>query len=69
MTRLLTVFIAWIVVYAVVTLALLGFQWSGVKFALPVQTLFLTAALVPAMVLIIGPSAGRLAQYIALKLA
>ncbi len=67
MIRVLTTFFAWIAVYTSVTVTLLGFRWAEVDFALPVQTLILTAALVPSMVYIIGPFAGRLAHYFMLK--
>ncbi|KZL20922.1 hypothetical protein PsAD2_00914 [Pseudovibrio axinellae] len=67
MMRALTVFFAWVVVYVTVTTALLGFQWAQADLALPVQTLLLTAILVPLMVLLIGPFAAKLAQYLVRK--
>jgi hypothetical protein len=67
MTKLLTAFFAWVVVYVVVTATLVGFQRAGLAMALPVQTFVLTIALVPAMIFVIGPLAGTLAQKIVRK--
>ena len=67
MTRLLTVFFAWIAVYVAVTVTLVGFQRAGLDMPLPVQTFLLTAVLVPTMVFILGPLAATLAQTIIRK--
>lgn len=68
MTRLLTVFFAWIAVYVAVTAALIGFQPAGLNLPLPVQTFLLTAVLVPTMIFILGPFAAALAQSVARRL-
>ncbi|MEP3638062.1 MAG: hypothetical protein ABJM43_04190 [Paracoccaceae bacterium] len=67
MTRLLTVFFAWIAVYVAVTATLVGFQWAGLDMPLPVQTFLLTAVLVPTMIFILGPFAAALAQTVIRK--
>jgi len=64
MTRLLTVFFAWIAVYVVVTSTLMGFRWAGLNISLPVQTLILTVFLVPTMIFFLGPFAAKLAQSV-----
>jgi len=64
MTRLLTVFFAWIAVYVTVTSTLMGFRWAGLNISLPVQTLILTVFLVPTMIFYLGPFAAKLAQSV-----
>lgn len=62
MMRMLTVFFAWIAAYVAVTATLIGFQRTGLNLPLPVQTLLLTAVLVPTMIFVLGPCAAKLAQ-------
>lgn len=67
MTKILACFFTWIVVYIAVTSSLIGFQRAGLDLSLPIQTLILTAFLVPIMVFFIAPRSASLAQKIISK--
>ncbi len=67
MKKFLTIFFTWLSVYLIVTGALLSFRWSGIEVFLPLQTLILTAILVPTMIFILGPFAERIAQHLSEK--
>ncbi|GJL99041.1 MAG: hypothetical protein DHS20C07_07210 [Methyloligella sp.] len=67
MKKFLTIFFTWLSVYLIVTGALLSFRWSGIEVFLPLQTLILTAILVPTMIFILGPFAERIAEYLSEK--
>ena len=53
-------FLVWLVVYVIVTGALLAVRSFGLAIPLPVQTLFLTSGLVPFIMFGVGPFAARL---------
>jgi antibiotic biosynthesis monooxygenase (ABM) superfamily enzyme len=67
MKKFLTIFFTWLSVYFIVTGALLSFRWSGIEIILPLQTLILTAILVPTIFFILGPLAERIAQHLSEK--
>ena len=56
--------LCWVVVYTIVTGALMAIAWLGVQMPLPIQTLLLTLFLVPMMILQIGPKMARVASAI-----
>ena len=56
--------LCWVVVYTIVTGALMAIAWLGIQMPLPFQTLLLTLFLVPMMVMQIGPQMARLAGRI-----
>ncbi|MCZ4353262.1 hypothetical protein O4H61_12105 [Roseovarius aestuarii] len=64
MTKLLTIFFVWCVVYAIVTSTLFGFRWTEITLPLPLQTLILTAFLVPMISLVFAPNAEKLAEFL-----
>ena len=55
-------FLVWVVVYSVVTSVLLVIRMMPFHIALPVQTFFLTLFLVPMIMFVVGPTAGRIAH-------
>lgn len=64
MAKALQIFFTWIIVYAVVTGSLLAVAAAQIHIPLAMQTLILTAFLVPSMALVIAPATGRWAAKI-----
>ena len=60
----LHIFLVWLVVYTVVTSTLLVIRATGLRIPLEVQTLFITAALVPMIMFVVGPGAARIAHRV-----